>query len=1044
MQSTESATHRSVWVKKFGLIVALLLLSYFALGALALGPMLQWGAEKYVSEKSGHRLQLESVDFDPLALELKLGKLQLIQPDGALLLGFEALVLDLSSSSLSSLGWTFDRIHLSKPHGQFTLKQKGESNWTNFLAAFKSRPDSTPQPTPRLLVRQFELSQGQLDFSDATVQPAFQTRLTPLDITLTDLSTLPDDKGSYQLSARTPLGAQLRWRGELRLSPVRLSGDFSLKAIQLQQLDPYLKGRIPVAPLQGTADFSSHYSLRLESGQVQFDLQQLSAQISDLHLRVLDAKIPALQLKSLVLTGGQFNLQQQTASVQSLHLDKMSLHNQSQVLLQIDAMQLDRIQAMLSQRHMAAQRLQLSGGKLDIVRNAKGELNLLKLFADIIGQPMPSPDPKPTAAALLAPAWTWKLGRTELSDWQITASDETTSPHTHLTLHKINASTSELSQNLLAKIALDLSLQVQQGGTFALKGQIIPATAELDAQIKLNELNLLPAQGYIQPILHGELASGLLSTQGHLRLNQQPAYQGSFSITQLLLNEADGQTRVLSWKTLSSDEMALSMQALTLGQVKADGLGLKLVIDKDKSINLQRLLKQPPATTQPVLSVGSTATPPPRPFQFVIDRISLSAAEIDFSDQSLALPFATRIHRLRGTLDGIGSNLVSQLELEGSVDDYGLARAVGQINLHNPKVMTDIKVIFRNVEMNRLTPYSATFAGRQIQSGKLSLDLEYKIQQGQLQGDNKIILNKFTLGERIESASATSLPLDLAIAILEDADGIIDLELPVSGSLEDPQFSYGGLIWKAIVNVVGKIVLAPFRALGNLLGAGGEKHEHIVFEAGQARLLPPERDKLKQLAQTLAKRPNLVLTASTTWNPVSDRLALQENQIRRDIAVQLGRKLAPDEEPGPVSTAQPKTQEALEKLYTSRFSSEALKNLKEKFAQANPQPAPSSTTGKLLSRLSSLMKSKPAPLSEQETLQLKGADLHVLLYQSLLEKTTVNEQQLKTLAEERAQAIQKALLRAGIGPEKISLQASTADHGEGRDVPTRLGLQGLR
>lgn len=1046
MQETTPTTRPTGLVKKMGLIASTLLLGYFALGAVAIGPLLKWGAEKFVTDKTGHSLQLESVKFDPLALELTLGKFQLNEPSGKLLLGFESLVVDLSASSLTSWAWTFDSIRLAKPHGLLALAKNGATNWAPFLAAFKGQPSNPAQTLPRLLVRQFELSQGRFDFADQSVQPTFQTSLTPLDVALADLSSLPDDKGNYQLSARTALGAQFQWRGELQLSPTRLNGDFSLKGIQLQQLEPYLKGRVPIATPQGTADISSKYSLRVDQ-QVEVNLKQISAHVTDLRLRALDAKLPTLQLKSLDLLDGQFNLQEQSASVQNIKLNNLTLANPSQALLQIDSLLLDAIKADLPVRRVAAERLQLKGGKLGVFRSAKGEIDWLKLFADITAQAPHLSPAKPASSMTAAPGWSWQLGRAELTDWQIKASDETTTPSTNLTLHRINASASQLSQNLQAKVPLEVSFQVQQGGAFTLKGQLIPASAELDAQIKLSDLNLTPAQGYLGEKLHAKLASGLFSTAGQLRINEQPTYHGNFSINNLLVNEADSNTRVLAWKTVSSNELALSMQALTLGEIKADGLGLKLVIDKDKSINLQRLLKQAaeqtPATAPPVVPVSSAAANT-KPFKFAIDRIKLSATELDFSDQSLALPFATRIHRLRGTLDGIGSNLPAQLELDGSVDEYGLARAVGQISLFEPKSMTDIKVIFRNVEMNRLTPYSATFAGRQIKSGKLSLDLEYKINKGQLQGENKIVLNKLMLGERIESASATSLPLDLAIAILEDSDGIIDLELPVSGSLEDPQFSYGGLVWKAIVNVLGKIVLAPFRALGSLLGAGSEKFEHIAFEVGEARLLPPERDKLKQLAQTLTKRPNLVLTASTSWNPVSDRLALQENQIRRDIATLLGRKLAADEEPGPVSTAQSKTQEALEKLYSTRLGADTLKNLKEKFAQANPEPAPSGTAGKLLSRLSGLMKSKPAPLSERESVQLKGADLHVLMYQGLLEKTLISEEQLKTLAQERGQAIQKALQRAGIGPERVSLQASSAISGEGREVPAKLGLTGLR
>jgi hypothetical protein len=197
---------------------------------------------------------------------------------------------------------------------------------------------------------------------------------------------------------------------------------------------------------------------------------------------------------------------------------------------------------------------------------------------------------------------------------------------------------------------------------------------------------------------------------------------------------------------------------------------------------------------------------------------------MDFADHSLVLPFGTRIHDLRGSIAGLSNRpgAVGQIELDGAVDEYGMARAVGQVELGNPANGLDMRVQFRNVEMTRLTPYTATFAGRKIDSGKLSLDLQYQIKQRQLQGENQVIMDKLTLGERIESPTATNLPLDLAIAILQDSDGRIDLGLPVAGSLDDPQFSYGSIVWKAIVNVLTKIVTAPFRALGALFG--GRQH----------------------------------------------------------------------------------------------------------------------------------------------------------------------------------------------------------------------------
>ena len=203
-----------------------------------------------------------------------------------------------------------------------------------------------------------------------------------------------------------------------------------------------------------------------------------------------------------------------------------------------------------------------------------------------------------------------------------------------------------------------------------------------------------------------------------------------------------------------------------------------------------------------------------------IERLRIVGADAEFADLSLTPQFGTRMHDLGGVVTGLSTDpaTTAQVELDGKVDEFGSARVRGSIQPFRATDFTDLKLTFRNLEMTRLTPYSGKFAGRKIDSGKLSVDLEYKIKDRQLAGENKFVVNKLKLGERVDSPDAMKLPLDLAIALLEDSNGIIDLDLPVSGSLDDPQFSYGRIIWKAIVNVLTKLVTAPFRALGKLLG----------------------------------------------------------------------------------------------------------------------------------------------------------------------------------------------------------------------------------
>jgi len=352
-------------------------------------------------------------------------------------------------------------------------------------------------------------------------------------------------------------------------------------------------------------------------------------------------------------------------------------------------------------------------------------------------------------------------------------------------------------------------------------------------------------------------------------------------------------------------------------------------------------------------------------------------------------------------------------------------------------------VQFRNVEMTNLTPYTAHFAGRKIDSGKLSLDLQYKIKQRQLEGENQVVMDKLTLGERIESPTATDLPLDLAIAILQDSDGRIDLGLPVAGSLDDPQFSYGSIVWKAITNVLKKIVTAPFRALGALFGGGGEQLGNIVFEAGAPQLTPPEREKVTKLAEAMAKRPGLVLAVGGV-HVEADRVALQDLQLRRAVLAKAGQPVPKEGDPGPVSAQQPKIREALETLYKERVGASDLAALKEGFRNANPGQLEESATGKMMSRLSGLLREKKT-LGAEEVAQLKGADFYAVLFERLRAKENIPAERLQALAQARGEGVTELLKKAGVAAERVQLLPPEAGKIEGDakgdDVPLRLSLE---
>ncbi len=716
-------------------------------------------------------------------------------------------------------------------------------------------------------------------------------------------------------------------------------------------------------------------------------------------------------------------------------------------LFRLAALDVSGGEASLAQQQARVAKVRLSQGRAWFQRQPGDRIPQLDSMARHPGNPQSAARPAPPGGQ--GSGWKYAVDQVDLTGFSVALRDETVAPVVALDLEGIRASVQGISEKLHQPLPVSLALVVKQGGGLEMRGRVVPAKGSADLKIALAGLALAPVQPYLAQQANLVLASGVLSSSGRLNVDAAPRYSGNFALENLLINESLTGERFLAWRRLATEALKVDSERMDIGLLSLEGLGSKLIINPDKSINVTAIFK-PAASPRPEADAAQAevqaAAAAGKPFTLAVERMKLSDGELDFADLSLAFPFGTRIHGLAGHVNDITSVAgagPAQLELEGRVDDYGLARAAGQLNLFDPTGYMDIKTVFCNVEMTRLTPYSATFAGRRIASGKLSLDLEYKIQQRQLQGDNQIVMEKLTLGERVESAGAKNLPLDLAIAILQDSEGKIDLGLPVSGSLDDPQFSYGSIVWKAIVNVITKIVLAPFKALGSLLGGNAEKMEAIAFEVGSARLLPPEKEKLMHLAQALAKRPGLAVTVKGVYQPEADRAFMQEEQLRRAVAARMGIKVAQDSDLPPISTANAKTRAALEGVYAERMGKEALARLQSFHQRANPEQKEG--MGKLFSRFKGVFKGKEEPLPPEELEALRGADLHEVMYRRLLAREEVPLATLEKLAERRAMAIMDELIQVGgVAGTRVSREATLVQEAGDTHVNAKLGLAVLK
>jgi hypothetical protein len=254
------------------------------------------------------------------------------------------------------------------------------------------------------------------------------------------------------------------------------------------------------------------------------------------------------------------------------------------------------------------------------------------------------------------------------------------------------------------------------------------------------------------------------------------------------------------------------------------------------------------------------------------------------------------------------------VDLEGQVNEFGQARIEGEINALDPTRQTDIRMIFRNLEIARLTPYTVQFAGYAIEEGRLDTDLVYRFEDRRMQGENNIVIREMRLGDKVDHPDAGNLPLGLAVALLTDSEGVIDLDVPVEGDLDNPEFRIGKVVMQAIGNLITKVVTAPFRLLGNLVGIDSEDFGVLSFEPGSAEISPPDREQLLKLAEAMAQRPELALEVSGVWAPELDRPALQTARIEADMASWQAENPGAE---GELTTA--RNRRTLEALFMQRF-----------------------------------------------------------------------------------------------------------------------------
>ncbi len=1107
---------------------------------------------KFGQTELARRATIGEISFNPYTLRLEAQDLRLAEADGAPLFAIGKLAVELQWKSLLQRAWSFAEIRITAPSANLAIAPDGKFNVAELLATFERRPHdaSTGTSLPRLIIGRFALEQGKVEVHDR--RAGYAESFSPIDFTLTNFSTLPDQDGNYTFSADSAGGGKLRWKGEASVNPIRGSGELTVENVSLPELAVYLKSYTSATLAAGQLAATLPYRFSYADGKLEASLAGAKLALRNLALaREGGARDSFATLTRLDVSGIGADLGRREATVDELRADggkltlrrdakgeldlanllvtaagpaaapgprqpvvinnwklavKQVIFNQVAISavdetvspplkLSADKVQL-RLQLAAEQagadfrltiadaafslsdlalasgaqtpfklvqlgftdgavdlaaRHASVGRLYAEGGQLQLTRDRKGQLDILGLLPKFgaVGHQAATP-----AAPAAGAPWIVVAKSVELSKFGAEIEDQGTGIKVHV--QDLAVKLEGAGSDLTKPVKFNAGLILREGGQLSAQGRVVPASGVLEADVRVKQLALAPLQPLLGKYVKLRIAGGSVSARGRLTSDAGGAkrarlrYVGGFDVAGLALNEEDGEL-FAAWKSAAADKFSVSLapNRLEIPELRVVEPNAKLIIENDRSFNAARLLVQPDT------SGANIETPPPVPaqaqavderFPVRIGRLRIQNAKLDFTDLSLRPQFGAKIYELNGVITGLSSNrdARSQIELEGRVDEFGLARIRGELNPFAPRNNTDVNVVFKNVDMVSASPYSMKFAGYKVKEGKISLDLQYKVRNGQLEGANKIVIDKLTLGERVDSPDALKLPLELAIAILTDSNGRIDLDLPVSGNMNDPQFSYGAIIWKAIGSVLTKIVTAPFRALGSLFGISGEKLEAIDFDPGSDRLLPPEREKLKQVAQLLSKRAQLKLSVPGQYSEAADGAALRARAVRMEIAKRAGIKLEAGEEPGPLDLRARAVRGALRDLYAERFGAAELDQQKKAAEAVAATPAGTPTAAGLKTETAK----EKLPIWRRVGKLIEGepqvADASAF-YHKLQERLDQNQplapDALTRLGAQRAGAILAALKEAGVDPARtIAAAPEKVNSDVGKPVPLRLGL----
>src|SRR5215813_13191549 len=826
-----------------------------------------------VSEQLRRPVLVKEVEFNPFVLSLKLTEFEIQEPDTTPILGFQEFFINFQTSSIFRMAYTFDEIRFSIPFVALKVKKDGHVNLKELAqpgdqaarpqvdqAASPQAEQTSPQAEkgsdqparlPAIQIGRFEIQQGVVEFRDESKPKPFSVDIVPINLVLKNFHTKPGGDNAYAFTAELGKNQVLDWKGIVSLEPIHSEGTLSLSGVRLARLFQYVQDRFNFDIPTGTIQVNGKYRFDAATSPMDVEVSDASLHFADIGLAEKGDSTPVISVPTLNLDGIHIDLRARNVSIASIAMSDATNH---------------------------------------VWRNSDGSVNLQELLTPVnvqSGDGESAASPKATASSASEAPWTVSINQAGITNHTIHFEDRSLALPMRTDVTNLSAKTHDVHFPFKGPIPLTVDYKLNETGAVSIEGQIVPKPFQLDMALALGNIAIQPFQPYLEQFARIAVDSGAIDLDGKLHLAvehpKEPlmTFQGNLGVKSLAIADRDRGAPVASWKQFLLREVTVAVDptSVTIEEVGLNQPTVHLAIDHDGVMNVKNLLvtntKKP--ASQPKKS------PPP---SVTIKTVKLLKGAATFQDDSINPPVRTGLYDLTGTVKGLSSKQIAKadVDLSGKIDKVAPLKIIGKINPLTEDAFTDLAIKFDNVDLTTAAPYSGKYAGYPIRKGKLFLDLAYKVTQKQLEAENKVAVDQLTFGEKTDSPDATSLPVPLAVALLKDRQGRIDLDLPIRGDLNDPDFKYGKAVWSTLGNILTKMVASPFSLMGKLVpgGGNGEELQQLAFEPGSTAIPPSEMKKIDVLMKGMEERPGLRLEITGTADPQRDRqaVALQRFQER--------------------------------------------------------------------------------------------------------------------------------------------------------------------